>query len=203
MSNRILILFAHPRFERSANNQLLVRHIPKRPEITFHDLYEKYADFNVNLEYEKKLLVNNDIIVFQHPFYWYSFPPLLKQWIDIVLEFGWAYGPGGDALKGKKLFCAITTGGQRSAYSRDGHNRFTINELLAPVNQTANLCKMTYLPPFVVHGTHRISRNELEKEAESYGRILNKLCEGDFDSEDITKYQYMNEWLNETSAKTI
>jgi glutathione-regulated potassium-efflux system ancillary protein KefG len=200
MSNRILILFAHPRLERSVNNQLLVRHIPETPEITFHDLYEKYADFNINLEYEKKLLLNHDIVVFQHPFYWYSYPPLLKQWIDIVLEFGWAYGPGGEALKGKILFCAITTGGQRAAYSRDGHNRFTINELLAPVNQTASLCKMIYLPPFVVHGTHRISPDDLQKEAASYGLLLKKLSEGNFTPEDIIKNQYMNEWLNETRA---
>jgi glutathione-regulated potassium-efflux system ancillary protein KefG len=200
MSNRILILFAHPRLERSVNNQLLVRHIPEIPEITFHDLYEKYADFNINLEYEKKLLLNHDIVVFQHPFYWYSYPPLLKQWIDIVLEFGWAYGPGGEALKGKKIFCAITTGGQRAAYSRDGHNRFTINELLAPVNQTASLCKMTYLPPFVVHGTHRIAPDDLQKEAASYGLLLKKLSEGNFTPEDIIKHQYMNEWLNETRA---
>ena len=197
MSNRILILFAHPRFEKSVNNQLLTRHIPETPEITFHDIYEKYADFNVNLEYEKDLLLKNDIIVLQYPFYCYSYPPLLKQWIHIVLEFGWAYGPGGEALNGKKLFCAITTGGQRTAYTREGHNRFTINELLAPVNQTANLCKMIYLPPFVVHGTHRISADDLKKEAASYGFLLKKLSEGNFKPEDIKKYQYMNEWLNE------
>lgn len=195
MKNKILVLFAHPRFERSMNNQLMVKHIPDVPEITFHDLYETYADFNINLEHEKKLLSEHNIIVFQHPFYWYSSPPLLKQWIDIVLEFGWAYGPGADALKGKILFCAITTGGQRSAYSSDGHNRFTINELLVPVNQTAHLCKMIYLPPFVVHGTHRITVDDLKEEAQSYGKLLLKLVDGDFEIEEIKKCQYMNEWL--------
>lgn len=195
MKNKILVLFAHPRFERSMNNQLIVKHIPNIAEITFHDLYEKYADFNINLEHEKKLLSEHNIIIFQHPFYWYSSPPLLKQWIDIVLEFGWAYGPGADALKGKILFCAITTGGQRTAYSNDGHNRFTINELLVPVNQTAHLCKMIYLPPFVVHGTHRITGDDLKEEAQSYGKLLLKLVDGDFEIEEIKKHQYMNEWL--------
>lgn len=28
----------------------------------------------------------------QHPFYWYSTPALLKEWQDLVLEHGWAYG---------------------------------------------------------------------------------------------------------------
>jgi glutathione-regulated potassium-efflux system ancillary protein KefG len=203
MRNKILILFAHPRFERSLNNQLLVSNIPDDPAITFHDLYEKYADFNINLEYEKKLLMDHNIIVFQHPFYWYSAPPIIKQWIDIVLEFGWAYGPGGEALKGKILFCSLTTGGQKSAYTKDGYNRFTINELLAPVNQTAYLCKMIYLPPFVVHGTHRITRDDLAKEAEMYGNLLRKLAHGDFSVDEILKYQYMNEWLTESTNKNI
>ena len=57
-------------------------------------MYEKYPDFNIDVDYEKKLLEKNQIIIWQHPFYWYSAPPLLKQWIDLVLEFGWAYGPG-------------------------------------------------------------------------------------------------------------
>jgi len=195
MKNKILIIFAHPRFEKSMNNQLLVRHIPDIPGITFNDLYEKYADFNIDLESEKKLLAEHNIIVFQHPFYWYSAPPLLKQWIDIVLEFGWAYGPGGDALTDKITFCAITTGGNRTAYNNDGHNRFTINELLAPVNQTAHLCKMIYLPPFVVHGTHRITGDELTEVAQSYGKLLRILADGDFEPGEIKKYQYLNEWL--------
>jgi glutathione-regulated potassium-efflux system ancillary protein KefG len=95
MKNKILIIFAHPRFERSSNNSALIRNIPDLPEITFNDLYEKYPDFNIDKEYEQKLLQENRIIIWQHPFYWYSSPALLKQWIDIVLEFGWAYGPGG------------------------------------------------------------------------------------------------------------
>ena len=84
--------------------RLLVQQIPDIPEITFHDLYEKYPDFNIDIENEKKLLADHQIIIWHHPFYWYSAPPLLKQWIDLVLEFGWAYGPGGDALEGKILF---------------------------------------------------------------------------------------------------
>ena len=84
--------------------RFLVQQIPAIPEITFHDLYEKYPDFNIDVENEKRLLADHQIIIWHHPFYWYSAPPLLKQWIDLVLEFGWAYGPGGNALEGKILF---------------------------------------------------------------------------------------------------
>ena len=38
------------------------------------------------------------LVVWLQPIHWYSMPPLLKLWLDEVLAFGWAYGPGGDAL---------------------------------------------------------------------------------------------------------
>jgi len=195
MKKKILIVFAHPKFERSSNNILLVKSIPQIPEITFHDLYELYPDFNINVESEKKLLSENNIIVLQHPFYWYSAPPLMKQWIDLVLEFGWAYGPGGNALQDKIIFNAITSGGQRSAYSKEGHNRFTINELLAPFDQTAYLCKMIYLPPFVIHGTHRITPEEKNSQSLLYANVLMTLAAGTFATSEIKKYSYMNDWI--------
>lgn len=195
MKNKILVLFAHPRFERSSNNAALIRHIPDVPEITFHDLYENYPEFHIDKEYEKKLLVENQIIIWQHPLYWYSCPPLMKQWIDIVLEFGWAYGPGGTALEGKIIFNAITAGGQISAYTREGRNRYTLKELLTPFDQTAYLCKMIYLPPFAVHGTHRLSRDDVEVQAQQYGQILNKLINNEFKINEIQNHQYLNDWL--------
>jgi glutathione-regulated potassium-efflux system ancillary protein KefG len=195
MANKILILFAHPKLERSAINSVLIKSIPVNNNITFHDLYEKYPDFNIDIEYEKKLLEIHQIIIWQHPFYWYSAPPLLKQWIDLVLEFGWAYGPGGNRLQGKIIFNSITSGGQKSAYSKTGHNRFTINELLAPFDQTAVLCKMIYLPPFAIHGTHRISNEELEISAKHYQLILNRLASGEFSTADLKRLNYLNDWV--------
>lgn len=106
--NKVLILFAHPRYEQSRTNEALVSRIPKNEYITFHDLYELYPDFNIDIQREQQLLIEHDIIIWHHPFYWYNVPPLLKQWIDIVLTFGWAYGPGGTALTGKMIFNVLT-----------------------------------------------------------------------------------------------
>jgi glutathione-regulated potassium-efflux system ancillary protein KefG len=195
MPEKILILFAHPRFEKSLNNLLLVKQIPDSPQITFHDLYERYPDFNIDAEYEKRLLGDHDVIIWQHPFYWYSAPPLLKQWIDIVLEFGWAYGPGGTSLQGKYIFNTITSGGQRSAYSKDGYNRFTVRELLAPFEQTATLCKMIYLPPFALHGTHRLTREEALHTAGLYRQLLENLLNGVIPVDEMQSFPYLNDWV--------
>ena len=172
---KILILFAHPRYEASLANQALINAISSLEGVTLHDLYEHYPDFNVDVNFEKDLLLQHDIIIWQHPFYWYSCPPLLKQWIDMVLEFGWAYGSGGNALEGKQVLNALTTGGTREVYCKDGRNHYTIREFLRPFEQTARLCGMEYLPPFAMMGTHRLSNDILEKDVQLYRGLLQSL----------------------------
>jgi len=191
--DKVLIIFAHPRLEKSRVNQMLIKHIPKRDNITFHDLYERYPDFNIDIEYEKDLLAKHKIIVWQHPFYWYSSPALLKQWIDMVLEFEWAYGPGGDALKDKVVMNVITTGGARESYQGTGYNSFTISEFLRPFEQTANLCKMIYLPPFTVQSTHRLTDEDLEKYANQYDILLQKLSGEKLQYNKLQKLEIMND----------
>ncbi len=192
---KILILFAHPRLENSRVNIRLLEKIPDAGNITFHDLYEAYPDFNVDIEFEKKQLLENEIIIWHHPFYWYSSPPLLKQWIDMVLEYGWAYGTNGDKLKDKIIFNAITTGGNEDAYCPKGYNCYTIPDFMKPFEQTARLCLMEYLPPFTVMGTHRITEDQIERSADDYGRLLKIMSNGDFDMEKALAARYLNEIL--------
>ena len=170
--NKILVLFAHPALEKSRVNKAIVERIQQIEDVTFHDLYEQYPDFDINITREQAQLTDHNVIAFHHPFYWYSTPAILKEWQDLVLTHGWAYGKEGTALRGKLLFNLVTTGGKESAYRWDGLNRFTMRELLAPIEQTARLCGMDYLPPFVIHGTHRLTQVDIEKEAEDCRRFL-------------------------------
>jgi glutathione-regulated potassium-efflux system ancillary protein KefG len=158
VSARVLILFAHPALERSRVNRFLARAVEGLADVTFHDLYEEYPDFQIDVKREQELLLAHDIIVLQHPFYWYSCPSLLKEWLDLVLEHGFAYGSEGKALQGKVLLNAVTTAGPQTAYSPEGYNRFTMRQLLAPFDQTAHLCGMLYLAPFVIHSSLTISQ---------------------------------------------
>ncbi|HEU4610738.1 MAG TPA: NAD(P)H-dependent oxidoreductase, partial [Kofleriaceae bacterium] len=148
---RVLVLFAHPVLERSRVNRRLVDAIRDVDGVTIRDLYEDYPTLAIDVRREQEELLAHDVIVFQHPFYWYSSPAILKEWQDLVLEHGWAYGVGGTNLRGKLTLNAITTGGPAGAYQRSGYNRFTVRELLAPWDQTAHLCGMRFLAPFAVH----------------------------------------------------
>jgi glutathione-regulated potassium-efflux system ancillary protein KefG len=195
---RVLVLFAHPAFQRSRVHRRLAHVARETPGVTLHDLYEAYPDHDIDVAHEQSLLAVHDAVVFEHPFYWYSTPSLLKEWQDLVLEFGWAYGPGGTALRGKTFLCSISTGGPEAAYRAEGHNRFTVRQLLAPIEQTARLCGMLFLPPLVLHGTHRATQQGIEAHATLYGRVLGALARGNRPAEAALGHARLDEdlaWL--------
>ena len=171
--SRVLLIFVHPAIHRSRANRALVNSVRELPGVTLHDLYAEYPHHLIDVRREQELLRQHDAIVWQHPFYWYSAPSLLKEWQDVVLERGFAYGDQGHALRGKRLLSAITTGGPEPSYGPDGYNRYTIRQLLAPFDQTARLCGMEYLAPFVLHGVRELNDAALARAAEQYReRIL-------------------------------
>lgn len=190
--HRVLILFAHPALHRSRVNRALVRAVRDVAEVTFHDLYELYPDFDIDRVHEQEALLRHDLLVLQHPFYWYSAPALVKQWIDVVLEHGWAYGAGGEALRGKRMLSVITAGGGERAYTSDGVNGHTIQQLLAPLEQTARLCGMEYLPPYVLHGTHALDDDAIERLAAEYRNVVEALRDGRADLDAVRASRYFN-----------
>jgi putative NADPH-quinone reductase len=152
VSRRILVLLAHPSLDRSEVNRPLAEAAAGVAGVTLVDLYAEYPTFQIDVDREQQRLRDHDIVIFQHPLYWYSTPAILKEWQDLVLEHGFAYGSTGTALAGKLLFNALTAGGPEAAYRAEGANHYTIRELLHPIEQTAVLCRMTYLPPFALFG---------------------------------------------------
>jgi glutathione-regulated potassium-efflux system ancillary protein KefG len=157
MASSVLIVFAHPALEKSRVNRHLIQAVRDLPGVFFNDLYENYPDFQIDVRHEQELLRRHSTIIFMHPFYWYSAPALVKEWLDLVLEHGFAYGHNGTELQGKRMLNAVTAAGAQEAYRPEGYNHFTIRHLLSPFEQTANLCGMQYLAPFVVHRSLALS----------------------------------------------
>ncbi|MFC2088516.1 NAD(P)H-dependent oxidoreductase [Calditrichota bacterium] len=193
---KILILFAHPAFQKSRVNKHLLKDVPQLENVTFHDLYEHYPVFDIDVSHEQQLLIQHDIVIFHHPFFWYSTPAILKEWQDLVLEHNWAYGSKGTALKGKYFFNVLTSGGGADAYTKEGYNGITIRQLLAPIEQTAKLCKMIFLPPYMVHSTHNITPELLSKHNKEYLWLLQHLRDESITLEDVSKLNYFNDYIN-------
>lgn len=175
----VLVLFAHPGHRHSVANRQMAALAEGLEDVTFVDLYARYPRHKIDIDVEQQQLLDHDIIVFQFPLMWYSTPSLLKEWQDLVLEYGFAYGEGGTALKGKSVLCAITVGGPKDAYNPEGSNRFFLRQMLSPLEQTANLCGMEYLPPYCLFASLKARSDErLETHVETYGNLLKGLADG-------------------------
>src|SRR5438093_3395274 len=158
----ILVLAAHPDLAQSRVNQAMLRAARNAGDrVRVRDLYALYPDYSIDLPAEQAALADARLVVWLHPIHWYGMPALMKLWVDEVLSFGWAYGPGGHALRGKDLWLATSTGGREESYRPDRYNRYFFDAFLPPYDQTAALVGMRFLPPLVLHGAHRVDAAEL------------------------------------------
>ena len=171
-TDRTLILFAHAMPHTSRVNSALAAAARALPNVKVHDLYETYPGFHINVSKEQSMLEAADLVVFQHPIQWYGMPALLKEWVDIVLEAGWAYGKDTTALRGKGFMLAATTGGAADTYQEQGLHRYPFADFLLPFRQTAQFCGVHWLPPLVLHGAHQATQEKVDAHVGQYVHLL-------------------------------
>ncbi|XP_046570987.1 ribosyldihydronicotinamide dehydrogenase [quinone]-like isoform X2 [Haliotis rubra] len=129
----VLIVYAHPKPE-SFNGALLQKAIKelssKGHNVIVSDLYKMKFDPLVRLEdfsgpsdvskdvqEEVDKVEQADLVVFQFPLYWGSFPAILKGWMDRVIQVmsGFVrktgfYKKGDLKVRGKRALLSFTTG---------------------------------------------------------------------------------------------
>jgi len=160
MSPHTLVLVAHPDLAGSRVNAALSAAAHDVDGVTVHDLVDarsRTADGRFDVLAEQRLLVAHERIVLQFPWYWYSVPGILKDWMDQVLLYGFAYGSGGVALRGKTLQVVTSTGGPGAA-----------------IDATAHLCGMVQAEPLVVHGARTVGDDELATYVQRYRALLER-----------------------------
>jgi glutathione-regulated potassium-efflux system ancillary protein KefG len=169
---RTLLVFTHPALERTRVNWAMAEAAQEVEGVTFHDLYELYPDFAVDVPGEQARLVDHDLIVLQFPLYWYTGPALLKEWLDLVWLQGFAYGEGGGRLAGKTLACAVSTGARGQIFQCSGNKQLPMGEFLRPFEQIAQVCGMHWAPHFAVHSSTVKSARDLKGQTDRYRRRL-------------------------------
>lgn len=144
MSN-VLMIVAHPYWPQSTANKTIVEEFKRlQPQAEVRNLYELYPDGLIDVAAEQQALDRADTIILQFPIMWYSCPSTLHRWMEEVLTYGYAYGPGGDRLKGKTLLLSFTTAGTPDKYSAYGAQGCTIDQLMTPFSATAVLCGLHF-----------------------------------------------------------
>lgn len=165
-----LIIVSHPNIQDSVINKRWVKELEKYPEqFTVHNIYNTYPDGKIDIEREQKLIEAHDTLILQYPLYWFNCPPLLKQWLDDVFTYGWAYGSTGDKMKDKKIALAISAGIEEVDFQEDETWKVTIEQLILPFKTTALYTKSNFKGHFVLYNSHDALHSEtLEKSAKDY-----------------------------------
>lgn len=146
---KTLIIVSHPNLEHSVINAECINALSShRDAYTVHHLDKVYPDGKIDVKAEQALVEQHGTVILQFPIYWFSCPPLLKQWLDDVLTHGWAYGSQAVAFKGRKMGLAVSHGTPKNDYQATGRIQHTLTEVLTPFQSIANYIGAHYLPPF-------------------------------------------------------
>ncbi len=178
----LIVYYAHPGHKHSHVNRYMAREAAAVDGITYVDLYHDYPRYDINVEVEQQRLLDHEVILFQFPMFWYSTPSIVKEWQDLVLEHGFAYGADGDKLAGKRLQLAITAAGPDDAYTEQGYQHFPMRTFLTPLEQTARLCSMGFPAPYVLYAALKVpSAGFVEPHVDGYRRFLEAIRDGRYD----------------------
>lgn len=169
---KALVIYAHPAHQRSRANRMMLDTIKGISDVTVHDLYQTYPDFFIDVEAEQALLLEHDLIVIQHPVYWYNMPALLREWQDLVLEYGFAYGRDQQKLKGKGLWIVMTAGAPEHTYATEGVNERPLSDYFLQYERMANVCALKAFPNFEIYHSRHMTDDVLERAVATYGQNL-------------------------------
>ena len=189
---KLITYFAHPGQRFSRSNVAMMKAARGVKDITYVDLYEEYPRHDIDVAREQQRLLDHDVILFQFPLYWYSTPSIIKEWQDLVLQHGFAYGHEGDKLAGKTMMLAITAGGPQEAYTAKGYQHYPLRTFLTPLEQTARLCKMRFAPPYALYGALSAELDrEIADHAAGYADLLTAIRDDAFDFDAADKHEVL------------
>ena len=87
---QVLVLYAHPAPQCAPLMRALAASARALPGVLVQDLYERYPDFDIDGAHERSLLAGCRVLVLLHPIRWYGMPSMMKEWMEVVLQPGWA-----------------------------------------------------------------------------------------------------------------
>jgi putative NADPH-quinone reductase len=158
--SKTLMILAHPNIEQSIGNRIIRELCANQSDVSVRHLDALYPDFKINVELEQAALLSAETIILQFPLYWYSTPAILKEWIDQVLQYGFAFGHD-SKLDNKELIVSFTVGSPDRDYPQE-----VIDKITFPFQGTASYCKMKYKGEVVCFNINNYAEGAGEKAAQ-------------------------------------
>lgn len=165
---KVLVIYSHTYPETSKAGNAILEVLKATPNFEVRNIDALYPDLNkIDVAAEQKALIEADVIIFQHPIFSFNVTPALKRWMDEVFQYGFAYGTGGDKLRGKKFIHSFTTGAGADEYAGE------LGQVLcAPIHATINYCGMEYVKAFPLYGQHALTNPNVVQEAKAHAEKL-------------------------------
>ncbi len=150
---KTLVIASHPYPEQSRSIKALQETAASLDDVVVRNLESLYGDRirGFDRAAEQAAVEAADRIVFLFPIHWFNLTPMLKAYLNEVWSYGWAFGPEGNALRGKALQVVVTAGATEHTFSAAGIIQSTLDEVLTPLKASALYVGMNYLPPLAFH----------------------------------------------------
>lgn len=160
---KTLVVVSHPYFSQSRAIHALQQTAEEAENVTVRNLEALYGDnpAAIDVAAEQAAYAEADRVVFLYPTHWFNLTPMLKAYLNAVWTYGWAFGPGGEALKAKQLQIVTTAGASEFTYSHEGLLNSTMEEVLTPMKASARYVGMDYRPPLAFYEVAARNKDKL------------------------------------------
>lgn len=98
-----------------------------------------------------------DVFLFIYPYYLSYIPGVTHSWLERVFSYGFAFGEGGNHLKGKKMMLLYTTGGIKEWTSK------LEKKMIFLLHDRITFWGMTPLTPFAAYAVASVDQKTREK----------------------------------------
>ncbi|KEA49991.1 NAD(P)H dehydrogenase [Mangrovibacter sp. MFB070] len=161
---KTLVIVSHPYVSQSRVIQALQSTAEELSNTVVRNLEFLYGNpvQGFDIQAEQSACEEADRIVFMYPTHWFNLTPALKTWLNEVWTYGWAFGPGGNALKGKELLVVTSAGASEYTYSHAGLVDSTMDEVLTPVRASALYVGMTFASPLAFYEVAGADQSKLQ-----------------------------------------
>ena len=169
---RILVIFSHPALQSSRANKQLLQAIDGLEGVTLHDLYQHYPNMFINVKREQACCLNTTSSCSSTPLL--VLLPCHHEGVDGSGTGVWLrLRPGSPRPQRQAVAVGHHHRWRPESYCSEGYNQRPLLDFLLPFRQTAQLCGMSWLPPFVLHSFHKIRDQEaLRRCGQDYRQLL-------------------------------